>query len=254
MLRFYRFKSFQAHPKLSHAVTQKSDIYPYNFSLALHTGEDREKILQNRELLKESLASKQTLHFILADQTHSNHIEIIDKVETRGWSNSHDAIRSCDALITDLPNVMLAVLTADCVPVLLYDREKEVVAAVHAGWRGTEAKIVEKTIQKMKDYFKSQSEDIIAGIGPSIGSCCYEVGSDVAKHFSDTPHALRKKGNRYMLDLPFVNYQQLLKSGLPDSNIELSHICTACNTDNYFSYRKEHACSGRFMSIIGLCR
>ena len=147
---------------------------------------------------------------------------------------------------------MLTVLTADCVPVLLYDKEKEVVAAVHAGWKGTKAQIVAKTVLKMKDIYGCDPTKIIVGIAPSIGRCCYEVEGDVAEHFFDTPEGFTHVGEKFMLDLPFINKKQLLDVGVSESNIEMSDVCTACEVERFFSYRKEQGCSGRFMSMIGL--
>lgn len=104
----------------------------------------------------------------------------------------------------------------------------------------------------MQELFDSNPEDIIAGIAPSIGRCCYEVGVDVAKHFFEIPQSYTQKKSKYMLDLPYLNKVQLLQAGLIKSHIELSNICTACDTKRFFSYRKEEGCSGRFMSMIGL--
>ena len=93
----------------------------------------------------------------------------------------------------------------------------------------------------------------MAAVAPSIGRCCYEVGEDVAKHFFDTPEGFTQKGDKFMLDLPYINkYQLLLMSDLKESNIEMSGVCTACEVEEYFSYRKEQGCSGRFMSMIGM--
>jgi len=252
MLDFYRFTHFQNYPSLLHAVSQKSTAFPFAFSLALHTGEDPKEIVCNRTLLSETLGSENSLHYVVANQTHSDNIKIITKIENRGWGKSEDAIEDCDALITNLEDIVLTILTADCVPILLYDKEKKVVAAVHAGWKGTKADIVGKTVQKMKHVFGCEGKNIIAGIAPSIGACCYEVGEEVAKHFFHLPESVRKKDDKYMLDLPKINQHQLLKAGLTDKNIEMSAVCTACNVTHYFSYRKEKGCSGRFMSMIGL--
>jgi copper oxidase (laccase) domain-containing protein len=104
----------------------------------------------------------------------------------------------------------------------------------------------------MKETYGCSPKDILAGIAPSIGRCCYEVGKDVAEHFFATPEGLTQKGDKFMLDLPFINKLQLLSIGIKDENIEMSHICTACEVDRFFSYRKEQGCSGRFMSMIGL--
>ena len=252
MLDFYRFHHFQKYPALLHAVTTKSNDLPYAFSLALHTGEDVENIVANREILSTLLGAEKDLHFIVAKQTHSDNIRIIRKKESKGWKQLEDAIENCDALITDVEGVVLSILTADCVPVLLYDREREVVGAVHAGWKGTKAQIVSKTVQKMAEIYGSDPKDIIAGIAPSIGSCCYEVGKDVAEHFFDMPKGFSSKGEKYMLDLPYINQQQLLDAGLKTEHIEMSHVCTACEVEQFFSYRKEQGCSGRFMSMIAI--
>lgn len=252
MLDFYRFEHLQKYSELLHVVTTKSSDLPYAFSLALHTGEDHGKIIANREKLSNILHTDKELHYIVANQTHSDHIKIIQKQESKGWESLEDAIEDCDALITDVEGVVLCILTADCVPVLLYDYKHKVVAAIHAGWKGTQAHIVNKTVDKMKEVFSSNPKNILAGIAPSIGSCCYEVGEDVAGHFFDTPEAFTKQGEKYMLNLPYLNQQQLLNAGLKESNIEMSETCTACDVDRFFSYRKENGCSGRFMSMIGL--
>lgn len=252
MLDFYRFDHLEKYPELIHAVSTKSSDLPYDFSMALHTGEESNKIIANRKKVSQILNTQKELHYIVANQTHSDHIKVIQKQESKGWESLEDAIEDCDALITNVEGVMLTILTADCVPVLLYDTKKNVVAAIHAGWKGTQAQIVSKTVKKMVDIFGSNPQEILAGIAPSIGPCCYEVGDDVAKHFFETPEAFTKQGDKYMLNLPYLNQKQLLDSGLREANIMMSHICTACDIERFFSYRKEQGCSGRFMSMIGL--
>jgi len=252
MLPFYRFAHFKKYDTLLHAISTKITQMPYAFSLALHTGEEERSIVANRNILAKALESSSPLHFIVANQTHSDHIKIIDNSVSRGWKSNLDAIEDCDALITNLSNVVLTILTADCVPILLYDPVQQVVAAVHAGWKGSKAQIVKKTVRKMIHTFDTNPTDIQVGIAPSIGACCYEVGEDVAKYFFDTPLAYKQKEEKYMLNLPYVNKQQLLECGVKESHIEMSHICTACNVEHYFSYRKEQGCSGRFMSMIAL--
>jgi YfiH family protein len=147
---------------------------------------------------------------------------------------------------------MLTIMTADCVPILHFDTKQKVVAVIHAGWKGTEQEIALKTVEKMKESFNSNPKDIMAGIAPSIGKCCYEVDWNVAKHFEHIENSYEDKGEKQMLDLPYINRKQLLHAGLKKGNIEMSNVCTACEVGNYFSYRKEQGCSGRFMSIIGL--
>lgn len=252
MSKFYRFSHFKKYPRVLHAVSQKVEERPYSLSLALHTGEEKNIIVKNRQEILRELGWNSSIDFIVAHQTHSDHIKIIEKKMTLGWKSNSDAVEDCDALITDVADVVLTILTADCVPILLYDPSKEVVAAVHAGWKGTQKQIVEKTVEKMVEKFSCDVADIRAGIAPSIGQCCYEVGEDVAKYFYDNPKVCKEKNSKYMLDLPAINKKQLLKSGIKEKHIEMSHICTSCHVENYFSYRKEKGCTGRFMSMISL--
>ncbi len=252
MVDFYRFALFKDHSKCIHLITSKKVSEPYVFSLALHTGEDEASIIDNRKKVSSLLGLDNDLDFIVANQTHSDHIKVITEKETKGWKGLEDAVADCDALITHKKGVVLTILTADCVPILLYDKEKEVVAAVHAGWKGTKAQIVAKTVWKMKEVYGCEPTKIVAGIAPSIGRCCYEVGRDVAEHFFDTPEGYTQVDEKFMLDLSYINKYQLLNAGLIEGNIELSRICTACEVKRFFSYRKEQGCSGRFMSMIGL--
>ncbi len=253
MINFYQFKVLGNYSQsIMQAVTTKSISEPFGLSLALHTGEDCKRILTNRHRVASQFSEGNRLHFVVANQTHSDHIAVIREKETKGWGGLDDAVADCDALITNQKGIVLTVLTADCVPLLLYDKNKEVVAAIHAGWKGTSAHIVAKTVKKMIEEYGSNPKDIVAGIAPSIGCCCYEVGEDVAKHFFKTSDTFDKLSKKYMLDLPLINKKQLLDIGVSEANIEMSDICTACEVDRFFSYRKEQGCSGRFMSMIGL--
>ena len=249
---FYTFKKLKKYETIMHVVTKKSNMQSNLFSLALHTGENESEIIENRAKLSKILKKDKELNFIVAIQTHSSHVEVIRSNTSRGWNSLENAIEDCDALITNLKGIALTVLTADCVPILLYDREKEVIAVVHAGWRGTKEKIVVKTVVKMFEEFGCLAENIVVGIAPSIGACCYEVGYDVAKYFLNEKSACVAKNSKYMLDLPAINKNQLLGSGVKEENIEMSNVCTACEVTSFFSYRKEAGCSGRFMSIIAL--
>ncbi|MDD2451244.1 peptidoglycan editing factor PgeF [Sulfurovum sp.] len=251
MAGFYRSGLLDKYEGCFHTVTTKESALFCQGSLALHTGEPAEEIIANRREVARRLGIGQQAYFVVAEQTHSDHITIIEGGESRGWHTAEDAVANCDAMITAQKGMVLTILTADCVPVLLFDPEKEVVAAIHAGWRGTKANITGKTVQKMVDTFGSNPKDIVAFIAPSIGRCCYEVGEDVAQHFDDEA-LCDQVGEKYMLDLPLANQKQLLDAGLNAENIEMSGQCTACEAERYFSYRKEQGCSGRFMSMIGL--
>ncbi|MDD5360282.1 MAG: peptidoglycan editing factor PgeF [Sulfurovaceae bacterium] len=248
ILKYDKFKQFD---KLIHGTTLKNDIFPHMFSFAFHTGEDIKEISKNRSYLLEKLGIDKDFDIVLANQTHSSNILVINNAKTLGWKNHDDAVEDCDALITNQKNILIGILTADCVPILLFDKTKEVIAAVHAGWKGTKAEILLKTVQKMSETFNSNPKDIYAIIAPSIGACCYEVGSDVADNFGQNVKK-QLSNDKYILDLKMENYNQLINAGLKSENIEASQKCTSCDNDRFFSYRKEQGCSGRFLSFIGM--
>lgn len=245
---FYRFKNLSQTQGCVHGVTTKIASKPQLFSLAMHTGEDIKLSLTNRNEVIYSLGIKPT-NIILASQIHSANVVIVDGMESRGWESMDDAVADCDALISSKSGVLIGVMTADCVPILLYD--KNVVAAVHAGWRGTKSNIVAKTVTIMRETFGCTN--IIAGIGPSICKCCYEVDEKLASEFGEIySDSVTLENGKYMLDLQLINRLQMIEAGVKSENIEMSNICTACENDNYFSYRRENGCSGRFGSFIGV--
>jgi len=244
-----RFRHFDSYETLRYGITQKQAAFPLKGSLALHTGEDSRSVMDNRLAFRRHFGLEE-MHIILANQTHSDRIVTVDTPVTRGWRQAEDAIPDCDALITPLRGVCLGILTADCVPILLFDPQNRIVAAIHAGWKGSAAHIVAKTVHRMQEHYGSLPEHILAGIGPSIRQCCYEVDENVASYFQDMEEVWKKKENgKYMLDLACVNRRQLLNAGLLPEHIETSPACTACETARFFSYRAER-CSGRFLSFI----
>jgi YfiH family protein len=149
-----------------------------------------------------------------------------------------------DALITDRAGVRLAVRTADCVPVLLADARLRVVAAVHAGWRGTLAAISRKTVERMRDAYGSEPADIHAAIGPGIGVCCFEVGREVAALFR------AEVEGKIHLDLPALNRAQLLEAGLGSGRIHVAELCTRCDTAEFHSFRRDRERAGRLVSSV----
>jgi YfiH family protein len=189
---------------------------------------------------------------------------------------------SGDALITRRPYLLIGVQTADCVPILLADARRRAVAAVHAGWRGTLARVAAKTLGRMRLEFGTRPEDVVAALGPSIERCCYEVGPEVAQAYAgqfaqaaewfDGPFARLATGEepnplpwltmappghlpepeRVRLDLRAANRWQLVDAGVSPRRIASSSLCTACRTDLFFSYRREGAGTGRLMAVIGI--
>lgn len=187
---------------------------------------------------------------VCAKQVHAAntaYIRLIDK--GRGALLYETSLDNTDAFITDKKNVPLAIFTADCLSVFLYDPKNNAIGLVHAGWRSSREEITFKAVQLMKEKFNTLPEDLRAGLGPCIRKCCYEVGEEFKKFF---PGALIKKGERYFLDLIEINRKQLLISGAKDANIFDSRICTSCQNKNFFSYRKEAKACGRIMSVVML--
>jgi hypothetical protein len=160
-----------------------------------------------------------------------------------------------DAVITDKKGIALGISTADCLPILMVDKSKKVIAAVHAGWRGIWRGVIESTISEMKKVFESSPADILVGIGPGIGPCCYEVKEDVASLFQNSYDAshrfIQKREGRTYLDLSRAARLELAKMDIPPENIEAIPLCTACRADLFFSFRRDKK-SGRQVSFIML--
>lgn len=149
-----------------------------------------------------------------------------------------------DALITGAPRVTLSVRTADCYPVLLADTRNRAVAAVHAGWRGSAARIVVEALAAMEENFGTAPADVYAVIGPGIGVCCYQVGAEVASQFG------RAEAGR--IDLAAANRSQLLAAGVPGDAIEILGGCTRCDAAQFHSFRRDREQAGRMVSYIGI--
>jgi YfiH family protein len=231
--------------------------------------DSREAVLANRRLFQAALGSKD-LALLPLKQIHSDvvhHFPAPNKDLCKG-----------DASISNKPGLLLGVQTADCVPILLVDPKKRAVAAVHAGWRGTLARIVQKTVGRMQLEFASRPADLLAALGPSIGPCCYEVGVELVTKFTaqfadahdyfdeprtgDEPNPIQwlnmmppghqPPPKNVRLDLRKANRSQLLAAGLRPNNIYSNDLCTACRTDLFFSYRREGPVSGRLLSVVGV--
>lgn len=160
-----------------------------------------------------------------------------------------------DAVITNKKRVALGISTADCLPILMIDRSKKVIGAVHAGWRGMWRGVVQRAARTMIEAFDSSPGDILAGIGPGIGPCCYEVGTEVVSLFQNSPDTpqefIQERGGKTYLDLSRAAQLELNQVGIPPENIETIPLCTACREDLFFSYRRDGK-TGRQLSFIML--
>jgi YfiH family protein len=240
------YKIFNEQKNLIAGSTTKDLAKSYDFSLATHTGEDLKLIMQNRDYFA-SFFNKDA-KFVTLNQTHSNKVIDISKYKKdEKWINLQiDA----DAMVTNEKNIVLNILTADCSAILAYDKNAKIIGAAHAGWRGTKDNIAINLISKMVSC-GANKKDILIAISPCIKSCCYEVDFNVAKYFLDFKDAIVKTSkDKWHLDIAIVNFNKLLDFGIKEQNIEISKICTSCNNKDYFSYRKECGCSGRFINFI----
>jgi polyphenol oxidase len=248
-----------------------------NLNLGFAEWDTRERVQENRNGFCAALGAAR-MHLAPLRQIHSDVVHIAaGAIASR---NEHPP--KGDALITREPGVLLVVQTADCVPILLADTKRRAVAAVHAGWRGTLARIGAKTIGRMQMEFGTRPEDVFAALGPGIGRCCYEVGPELAREFRgqfpkarewfDGPFdalaadendrnwlpwlTMRPPGHplpppRLQLDLIAANRAILADTGVPHSQISTSEFCTSCRTDLFFSFRRERT-TGRMMAAIGI--
>ncbi|MDD5238094.1 MAG: peptidoglycan editing factor PgeF [Candidatus Omnitrophica bacterium] len=187
---------------------------------------------------------------VCAKQVHGSSIKYVKEGQQgKGALSDDNSIPDTDALATDARNLPLAIFTADCLPIFLYDPLTPAVALVHAGWKGTRDNITVKTLQLMQARFGSKISGLYIGFGPAIRSCCYEVGEDFKNYFST---GIIRKGNHSYLDLIQLNKRQVLEAGACEDNIFDSRICTSCRSADFFSFRKEGKNCGRMMSIIML--
>jgi hypothetical protein len=210
---------------------------------------DTRSSLENRK----SFLSKLGIDYhnlVCARQVHGVHPRYIREDDKgKGAVSGDTALADTDALITDKRNLPLAIFTADCLSIFLYDPIRLSIGIIHAGWQGSKENIALKTVQLMQEKFNTRPQDLYVGFGPVIRQCCYEVGEEFSDCFADS---LTKKNSHYYLDLAGINKKQLLGLGVSDINIFDSKICTSCQNDEYFSFRKEGNNCGRMMSVIML--
>jgi len=253
-----------------------ADDAPGDLNLGFTDADEREAVTKNRRLLVEAVTGSLDTPLITLRQIHSSVLVV---------GSATDAVRpipwKADGLITDEPGLLIGVQTADCIPVLVADRKRRVVAAFHAGWRGTVKRIVESGVGRMRLEYGSRPEDLIAAIGPGVGACCYAVGDEVLSSFEsqfsysaelfhevDDADEVRRKypmlfltqrapghspmGPSLHVDLVEANRRQLLDAGLSPRAIQMTGGCTCCHPELFFSHRASHGHAGRMMSVIGI--
>ncbi len=257
-IEFFKFDNLEKENSvISHYITTRQ--YPLTegaydgFNMCDYTGDDPEKVDICRDKFCDVAGIKpENLWF--PRQVHGSDILIIDEPELQREEVKN---MTFDVVMTDKPGQCIGVSTADCVPILLFDPRKKVIAAVHAGWRGTVARIASKSISAMRDMFDSNPEDIIAGLGPAISIKSFEVGDEVVdafrkSGFAEELYSKNEETGKYHIDLWKANADDLVNAGLNPGNIEISGVCTIENSDKLFSARKLGVKSGRTATCIML--
>lgn len=221
-----------------------------------YTGDDIEAVQRNQELLCVALHIEKE-QLIIPYQTHSVNALVIDKeFLQQNAEKRNEQLQNIDALITQEKGVCLCVSTADCAPILLYDRKQQVIAAIHAGWRGSVNYIVRKTLEQMNRLYNTQGEDIYAAVGPCIGFDAFEVGDEVYDAFKQNDFPMeyisgwKPETHKWHIDLQMANSVQLLDFGVPTEQIDICDICTFTHYEKFFSARRLGIKSGRILSGI----
>ena len=223
------------------------------FNINHYCGDSEEAIKQNRTLLCQMLGIEDDC-LLMPHQVHQTEIVAVDETFLSLSSAERMArLEGVDALMTDMSGICIGVSTADCIPVLLYDKSHHAVCAIHAGWRGTVKRIVEKAVEAMTIIYGSRPTDIMAQIGPGIHLESFEVGDEVYEAFMNegfTMETISKKMEKWHIDLPECNRLQLLDSGVPQRQISVSEVCTFRQSNTYFSARRLGINSGRIFTGI----
>ena len=236
------YESLSSYSNISHFVTTRQGGYSEgnyaSFNCTPYSGDEAEKVRRNQTLLMEGMS------------------QIGDAYLSASSQQRQEMLHGVDALITREPGYCLCISTADCVPVLMYDKKHSAIAAIHAGWRGTVAYIVRDTLLRMEKEFGTSGEDVVACIGPSISLASFEVGEEVYEAFQkngfDMPRiSIRKEETgKHHIDLWEANRMQILAFGVPSGQVELARICTYIHHDEFFSARRLGIKSGRILSGI----
>lgn len=233
------FSNFNKFPDILIAMSLRSDK---NMKAYYDLRKDEEALVNRERFLEKINLSGKNL--VSVKSISGSNIEIVAEVHLGSF------VDGTDGLITACKNVYLAITVADCLPVIIYDYKKEIIGLLHCGWKGIENNIIEKAVKKMKDIFNSDPQDIIAGIGPGIGICHFEVKEDLLEKFASYPEALRKEDRKNFMDLKLVAQKKLMACGIEPENVSVSPDCTYCQTDKYFSFRKDRPETLRAMMVI----
>lgn len=230
-----------------------SDNYT-SFNLGMYCGDDADDVAENRRRLA-SVLNVSAENLLFPYQTHSDGVCVINEEFTaKSKEEQLQLLHGVDAVITNQTGICIGVGTADCVPILIFDPRNRVLAAIHAGWRGTVAKITSKVVEILKTTYHSNPDELIAGIAPSISPDYFEVGQEVVEEFVRAGFLIDDIGyydfntTKFHVDLWFANQLLLTQSGIPFKNIEVAGLCTYAHGDRFFSARRQGIKSGRLIT------
>lgn len=215
-----------------------------------------ENVRRNLDLVCSAVGIDYT-RLVFSDQVHGDNIRVVTEADIGKGLTLPSDIEDADGLMTNVPGVPLITFYADCVSLFFLDTKNKAIAVTHSGWKGTVLKIGSKTIKQMGEVYGTKPEDCLVGIGPSIGPECFEVGPEVAEEFRNAfdnwaefiePYGKEK----FKIDLWKANKLLLMKLGIPEGNITVSGMCTKCNEDMFFSYRRDNGRTGSLSAIMEL--
>lgn len=227
-----------------------------SLNLGLKTADDEKNAVENIRRFATAVGVEEE-NLVLSDQVHKDLIKVVGQEDRgKGYLRERD-YHGIDGLVTNIPGIPLMTIFADCVPLFFVDPIQKAIGVSHAGWRGTVLKIGKKTVELMVKEYESNPKDILVVIGPSIGQCCYEVDKKVVdefhQSFADTStFIMPREEGKFQLNLWEANKIALKEAGILDENIGISNLCTGCNTDLFYSHRKENGKTGRMGAIIQL--
>jgi len=263
---FYYFSQYRQFEKLVHVITSAHHEFTNHFNIADHTGEGAENALRNRKIVCDSVGLN-FARLTTGQQVHKiNVVQVKPDEVGRGSDGWSTAIPETDALITNLVDTPLMVISADCPLILLYDSEKDAIGVIHASWRCTFGGIIGKTVRMMEECFRTNPAMIYAGIGPGAGPCCYEIDDAFIQTISSRPELLpyvvedvtngdkngkNVKNVKKHFDLFSAGRGELVRAGLPEAQIDVMGICTICN-ENFFSFRRQGTVVGRFALMAAI--
>ncbi|MDA3894999.1 MAG: peptidoglycan editing factor PgeF [Desulfobacteraceae bacterium] len=248
-LHFFSYSKFDAFVDIRHGVfTRNNGIRSgaYNsLNVGLSVGDKKESVVNNRKKIAHCMSSQE---LVFINQIHKTNIIVFKNNDADRLAETKPSSFTGDAMITNIPGKFLAIQTADCQGIVLYDPKNKVVANVHSGWQGSINNIAGACVESMKTEFDCRPENIYAGISPSLGPCCAEF----INYQQEIPEKFWcYKNTALYFDFWKISTHQLKEAGVIPKNIEISNICTKCNSHLFFSYRKKNN-TGRFVSVIGL--